>query len=125
MVGDRWTLLIVRDMMFAGKRYYREFLQSEEGISTSVLADRLDKLVQLGLLTKGEDESHKQKARYSLTEQGISLLPVIVALSGWTQKHFPETRRPEVKALLEGGEALVKKLQARLRREHLGSRPSS
>lgn len=119
VVGDRWTLLVLRDMMFAGKRYYREFLQSEEAISTNVLADRLEKLVQLGLLTKGEDETHKQKARYSLTEKGIALLPVIVALSGWSQKYFPETRRPEARALVEGGEPFAKKLQARLRREHL------
>jgi DNA-binding HxlR family transcriptional regulator len=120
VVGDRWTLLIVRDMMFAGKRHFREFLQSEEGISTNVLADRLEKLLHLGLLTRGEDETHKQKALYSLTDKGIALLPVIVALSGWTQKYFPDTRRPEARALLDAGEAGLKKLQARLRREHLG-----
>lgn len=119
VVGDRWTLLIVRDMMFAGKRYYREFLQSDEGISTNVLADRLEMLLARGLVTKSEDQTHKQKARYSLTEKGIALLPVIVALSGWTQKYFPETRREEARALVEGGEAARKKIEARLRREHL------
>lgn len=120
VLGDRWTLLIVRDLMFAGKRHYREFLQSEEGISTNVLADRLETLVARGLVTKSGDESHKQKARYSLTEKGIALLPVILALSGWSQKYFPETRLPGARALLEGGDALRRKLEARLRKEHLG-----
>ena len=121
LVGDRWTLLVIRDMMFAGKRHFREFLLSDEGISTNILADRLEMLVRRGILTKSEDSTHKQKALYSLTEAGIALLPVIVALSGWSQKHFPETRRPEVAALVAGGDAARKKMEAALRKEHLGT----
>lgn len=122
IVGDRWTLLVIRDLMFAGKRHFREFLQSEEGISSNVLADRLSTLTDNGLITKADDPTHVQKAIYSLTEKGIALLPVLAAMSRWTQKHYPETRRPEAVALVHGGEPLVKELQAVLRRRHRGTR---
>lgn len=118
-VGDRWTLLIVRDMMFGGKRHFREFLQSEERISSNILADRLAILVERGILTRDGDPTHKQKAVYSLTEKGIALLPVIVALSAWSQRHFPQTRLPEAVALVRGGEAGQKKLAKALRAAHL------
>lgn len=122
IVGDRWTLLVVRDMMFAGKRHFREFLQSEEGVSSNVLADRLAMLVERGLVTRADDPAHAQKAIYSLTELGISLLPVIASLSQWTQVHFPETRRPEARLFLDGDPAAIAEIQKALRREHLKSR---
>ncbi|RYX95443.1 MAG: transcriptional regulator [Comamonadaceae bacterium] len=118
IVGDRWTLLVVRDLMFAGKRHFREFLQSEEGISSNILSDRLASLVEAGILTRNENPSHLQKAIYSLTEKGLALLPVIVAISGWTQAHYPQTRRPEAVQLVEGGAKLSKALQTKLRKEH-------
>ena len=119
IVGDRWTLLVIRDMMFAGKRHFREFLQSEDGVSSNVLADRLAMLVERGLVTRADDPSHAQKAIYSLTERGVSLLPVIASLSKWTQTHFPETRRPEARPFLKGDEAAIEELQKALRRQHL------
>jgi DNA-binding HxlR family transcriptional regulator len=119
IVGDRWTLLIVRDMMFAGKRHFREFLQSEEGVSSNVLADRLAMLVERGLVTRTDDPAHAQKAIYSLTELGLSLLPVIASLSRWTQTHFPETRRPEARVFLKADEAAIHELQKTLRRRLL------
>ena len=79
LLGDRWTLLVIRDLMFAGKRHFREFLQSEEAISSNVLADRLNSLVESGIVTKSGDPTHAQKAVYSLTEKGLELLPVLVA----------------------------------------------
>lgn len=118
LLGDRWTLLVVRDLMFAGKRHFREFLQSEEAISSNVLADRLSALVESGIVTKSGDPTHAQKAVYSLTEKGLELLPVLVAMSAWTQKHFPKTRRPEAAQLVEGGAKFVKQLEGQLRREH-------
>jgi len=122
IVGDRWTLLVIRDMMFAGKRHFREFLQSEEGVSSNVLSDRLAMLVERGLVTRADDPSHAQKAIYSLTEQGITLLPVIASLSKWTQIHFPETRRAEARVFLDGDEAAIAQMQKALRREHLKGR---
>jgi DNA-binding HxlR family transcriptional regulator len=117
-LGDRWTLLVIRDLMFAGKRHFREFLQSEEAISSNVLADRLNSLLESGLVTKSGDPTHAQKAVYSLTAKGLELLPVLVAMSAWTQKHFPRTRRPEAVQLVEGGSRFMKQLEGHLRREH-------
>mgnify|MGYP000877066126 CR=1 FL=1 len=118
IVGDRWTLLVIRDLMFAGKRHFREFLQSEEAVSTNVLADRLQALVKSGIVKKTGDPSHAQKAIYSLTEKGLELLPVVVAISAWTQKHYPKTRRPEAVQLVQGGPKLMKQLEQRLRQDH-------
>ncbi|MFL6699622.1 MAG: winged helix-turn-helix transcriptional regulator [Vitreoscilla sp.] len=118
IVGDRWTLLVVRDLMFAGKRHFREFLQSEEGISSNILADRLASLVEGGILIRRDDPTHAQKAIYSLTEKGLGLLPVIVAMSGWTQAHYPATRRQEAVQLVQGGPKLIKQLERQLRRDH-------
>lgn len=87
--GDKWTLLIIRDMMFAGKRHFREFLGSDEGISTNILADRLAMLTRAGIITRADDPSHRLKAIYSLTEKGIELLPVIAQISRWSRSHMP------------------------------------
>jgi DNA-binding HxlR family transcriptional regulator len=118
LVGDRWTLLVIRDLMFAGKRRFREILQSEEGISSNVLADRLATLVARGVLRKEGDPTHAQKAVYSLTEKGIDLLPVLTALSAWCQKHEPATRRPEAVQVVQGGPRLLKQIESQLRRDH-------
>lgn len=117
-VGDRWTLLVIRDLMFANKRHFREFLQSEEAISSNVLADRLGALVRSGIVTKSGDPTHAQKAIYSLTEKGLELLPVLVAMSAWTQRHYPETQRAEALQLVQGGPKFMKKLEGELRRHH-------
>jgi DNA-binding HxlR family transcriptional regulator len=121
VVGDRWSLLIVRDLMFAGKRHFRELLQSEEGISSNILAERLKRLVDAGVLSKTEDPTHKQKAIYRLTPMGIDLLPVVAHLGIWGQRHLPVTRQSAANAaqLEKGGPALLRKLAAKLRQEHL------
>ena len=118
LVGDRWTLLVIRDLMFAGKRHFREFLQSEEAISSNVLADRLSALVESGIVTRRDDPTHAQKAIYSLTEKGLELLPVLIAMSAWTQKHHPRTRRPEAVGLVALGPRSLKQLEAQIRRDH-------
>ncbi|HJV62058.1 MAG TPA: helix-turn-helix domain-containing protein [Albitalea sp.] len=118
IVGDRWTLLVIRDLMFAGKRHFREFLQSEEAISSNVLADRLNSLVENGLVTRRDDPTHAQKAIYSLTEKGLDLLPVLIAMSAWTQKHHPRTRRAEAVELVGLGPKPLERLKAQLRQEH-------
>lgn len=117
-MGDRWTLLVIRDLAFAGKRHFREFLKSEEAVSSNVLTERLNLLVDNGLVTKSGDPTHAQKAVYSLTEKGLDLLPVLVALSAWTQKHYPETRRPEAVEVVQGGPKFLKRLEREVRREH-------
>lgn len=87
--GDRWTLLIIRDMMFAGKRHFREFVASDEGISSNILSDRLAMLVETGIVSRADDPSHRLKAIYSLTEKGIQLLPIIAQISRWSRRHMP------------------------------------
>ena len=119
--GDRWSLLIVRDMMFAGKRHFREFLQSEEGISSNILTERLGKLVECGVLSKTDDPTHKQKAIYSLTPMGIELLPVVTQIGIWGRKYTPATKESgaPTAALEKGGPALQKTMRTALRRAHL------
>jgi len=98
VVGDKWSLLVIRDMMFGNRRHFRELLtKSEEGISSNILADRLKTLLDQGIITWADDPSHKQKGIYSLTEQGIELLPVLAQMSGWGFKYIPvseEARHP-------------------------------
>src|SRR4051794_16395756 len=78
IAGDKWSLLIIRDMMFGNRRHFRELLtKSEEGIASNILADRLKRLVEQGIITRAEDLTHKQKGVYSLSETGIELLPIL------------------------------------------------
>jgi len=124
--GDTWTLLVLRDLMFTGKRHFRELQQSDEHISSNILADRLARLVDHGLLTKSDDPTHKQKAIYSLTEKGISLLPVIVQIGAWGSRWVPDAKklaapsRKQSRAIQEGGPELWTQLMDALRKEHLG-----
>src|SRR5919198_796686 len=91
VLGDRWSLIVLRDIMFGDKRHFRELHRSDEGIALNILLDRLRKLVDLGLLRKADDPHHKQKATYSLTEMAIDLVPVFVQLGLWAIKHLPVT----------------------------------
>lgn len=120
--GDKWTLLIIRDMMFAGKRHFREFLASDEAISSNILSDRLAMLVAAGIVTRAGDPSHKLKAIYSLTEKGIDLLPIIAQISRWSRSYMPVD--PVLAATGEardkGGPGAIDAQMAELRRLHLG-----
>jgi DNA-binding HxlR family transcriptional regulator len=123
VIGDRWSLLIVRDLMFSGRHHYRELLQSEEGISSNILAERLGRLVGAGLLSRTDDPTHKQKAIYKLTPMGIDLLPVIAALGSWGRKYLPVTKQSAAVALSleKGGANGLKQLRASLIESHLAS----
>ena len=93
VVGDRWSLLILRDLIMREKRRYQEFLGSEEGISTNILADRLARLEQRGLITKSDDPGDKRQFRYSPTQKALDLLPVIFAMARWSFKYSPDVDR--------------------------------
>lgn len=120
--GDKWTLLIIRDMMFAGKRHFREFLASDEAISSNILSDRLAMLVEAGIVTRAGDPSHKLKAIYSLTAKGIDLLPIIAQISRWSRNYMPVD--PVLAATGEardrGGPGAIEAQMAELRRVHPG-----
>jgi DNA-binding HxlR family transcriptional regulator len=124
IVGDKWSLLVLRDMIFGGKRHFRELLtKSEEGIASNILADRLRTLVEQGILTRSEDPSHKQKAIYSLTEQGIELLPVLAQMAAWGRKYLPVSEELGIRAELleQGGPRMWERFMRELREEHLGA----
>lgn len=123
VVGDAWSLLVLRDMMFGNRRHFRELmLNSQEGISSNILADRLKTLLAQGILTRADDPTHKQKAIYSLTEKGIQLLPVLAQLSSWGLRFQPVTPELAVRAqiLEEGGQPLLDDFMDELRESHLG-----
>jgi DNA-binding HxlR family transcriptional regulator len=93
ILGDRWSLLIIRDMMLRGFRSYKEFLESYEGIATNILADRLRKLMAHGIITTKEDPSDGRKLIYVLTAKGIDLAPVLTEMVLWAAAH-EETENP-------------------------------
>jgi DNA-binding HxlR family transcriptional regulator len=123
VIGDKWSLLIIRDMIFGNRRHFRELLtQSEEGIASNILANRLKTLVEQGIITRADDPSHKQKALYSLSEKGIELLPVLAQMSVWGLKYLPVSEELGIRAqLLEaGGPRLWEEVMDELRETHLG-----
>ncbi|HSH45852.1 MAG TPA: helix-turn-helix domain-containing protein [Longimicrobiales bacterium] len=126
--GDPWSLLVIRDVMFGSRRTFGALLsESEEGISSSVLASRLERLVAQGLLSRSEDPGHAQRVIYSLTESAIQLLPVFVQIGAWGRRHLDDlTPELTVRAALleEGGPLLWEAFMDELRSIHLG-RPRS
>jgi len=119
--GDKWSLIIIRDMMFGGKRHFRELLQSDEKIASNILTDRLAMLEREGIITKESDPEHKQKIIYSLTQRGIDLLPIITQMVVWSFKYMPidiEVNR-HAKMMAEGGNEMQEAAIRQLQREHL------
>lgn len=86
-LGDKWSLVILRDIIFWGKRTYSEFLRSDEKIATNILADRLEYLVAEGLITKSRHETDKRKDLYTVTEKGIELVPMFIEMIAWSAKN--------------------------------------
>lgn len=87
ILGDKWSLLIVRDLVFKGKNTYGDFLKGGEGITTSVLADKLALLERGGIISKEVHPESKAKILYTLTQKGIDLIPVLVEIIAWSEKH--------------------------------------
>lgn len=123
ILGDRWSLIVIRDMMFGNRRHFRELLtHSEERIASNILADRLKRLMEKGLITRADDPSHKQKALYSLTEMAIGLVPLFAHMGAWGRRHLPVSEELSIRAeLLEkGGPAMWDAFMAELRAIHMG-----
>ncbi|MFT4232924.1 MAG: helix-turn-helix domain-containing protein [Leucobacter sp.] len=124
-LGDRWSFLILRDMVFGDRRYFRELLSgSIEGIASNILADRLKKLAAAGILTR-EDARRGRRARYSLTEAGIQTLPILFALGNWGldwREGTPELRTRQELMRAEGPE-FIAELMDELRVRHLDAEP--
>jgi DNA-binding HxlR family transcriptional regulator len=94
--GDRWSLLIVRDLMFKGRTTFKEFQQAEEGIATNILTDRLERLEAHGIVGKQRDPSDARRVIYRLTEKGIDLAPILVEMILWSARHEQTDAPPSV-----------------------------
>jgi DNA-binding HxlR family transcriptional regulator len=123
-LGDRWSLVIIRDIMFGDRRTFRDILtRSEEGIASNILAHRLRKLTIEGFVTPAPDPAHRQRTVYALTEKAIALVPVLAELGAWGRQFLPVTPALSVRAeLLErGGPAFWQDFMEELRVRHLGA----
>ena len=94
LLGDRWTLVVVRDALLFGKTKFAEFLTSDEGISTNLLADRLQRLEAAGILERRQYQQRPPRDEYLVTGKGRELLPVLIELVKWANRHIPGTRKP-------------------------------
>jgi DNA-binding HxlR family transcriptional regulator len=122
VLGDPWAMLVLRDMVFGHRRYFRELQSgSLEGIASNILSDRLKRLVAAGLLTQ-ESAARGRRAAYSLTEAGIDAVPVMVTLGTWGLSHSSgdPALRARAELLRDGGPDAVAKFMEELREEHLG-----
>lgn len=122
VLGDAWSLIVLRDVVFGDRRHFRELLtQNDEGIASNILADRLRRLVAEGLLTRG-DAPRGQRVTYTLTEAGIETFPVMVALGTWGMSHRETSPELTIRArLLADSPDLVTDLIDELREVHLGT----
>ena len=114
--GDRWSLLIVRDLMVRGFTTFQDFVESGEGIATNILADRLRRLQQCGIVTSERDENDGRRVIYRLTEKGIDLAPVMLELLLWGAEHEKTGAPPAVIAeLAKDRRAVVEETRRRWR----------
>ena len=117
--GDKWSLLIIRDMMFFNKSTYGDFLKSAEGIATNILASRLQSLEENKLIEKLEHPDSKAKVLYRLTQKSIELLPMIVEIHLWAEKYFdiPAELKTQLKEAKKGKEEFIKATTRQLKKQ--------
>jgi DNA-binding HxlR family transcriptional regulator len=117
--GDKWSLLIIRDMMFFNKSTYGEFLKSEEGIATNILASRLQGLEENKLIKKLDHPDSKAKVLYKLTQKGIDLLPIIVEIQLWAEKNFdiPADIKARIKEAKKDKNDFIKSMTRQLKKQ--------
>lgn len=110
MIGDSWSLLVIRDIVYFGRKTYGAFLSSDEGIARNILAARLVQLEQKGILLKKPHPTDGRKDLYELTEKGLDLIPLLLDMAEWGAKHEPETAESEawLQEVTIGKEALIK-----------------
>ena len=116
--GDRWTLIVIRDLLLKGSETFGEFLESPEGIATNVLSDRLQQLEAEGILSKNRDPENRRRYLYRLTAKGADLIPVLLEMIRWSAKYDPNTtaRKEVLKRIAtdrDGFAAELRKLRLR------------
>ncbi len=114
VLGDRWSLLIVRDLLFKGRTAYKDFLAGGEGIATNVLADRLRRLVVEGVIEKGRDTADARRLVYRLTTKGLALAPVLVEMIVWGTRHYQTAAPPStIREMTEHRERFLADIRSR------------
>ena len=113
--GDTWSLLVLRDVLFMGKRYYHQFLASEEGISTNILANRLRRLEGEGLIVKSRDPKHRRQFIYTPTQKSLDLLSAMLEIIRWSAKYDEQTAAPRsfVRRLRNDRQGLMREIAAK------------
>lgn len=116
MLGDRWSLLILRDMMLRGSRSFKDFLEcSLEGIATNILADRLRRLEQNGIIRSRPDPTDGRKMIYTLRQKGIDLAPVLTEMVLWAAKHEHTSNQPLIRRMRKDKEDFLAAIAQHLR----------
>jgi DNA-binding HxlR family transcriptional regulator len=123
MLGDRWSLLIIRDMMLLGSRTFKEFLGSYEGIATNILADRLRKLEAYGIIRAEPDSSDGRKLIYQLTPKGIDLAPVLTEMVLWAGRHEKTENRALVRLMQKDKQKFTGEIRQRWAQSKTHSTP--
>lgn len=115
LIGDKWSLLILRDIILSGKKFYHEFALSDEGISTNILANRLVMLEHSGILLKARDLRNKKRYIYSPTKKGLDLLPIIIAMVQWSAKYDANTGAPpsEIEKIQQDPDVYMSNIRAK------------
>jgi len=114
VLGDRWSLLIVRDLLFKERTTYKDFLAGGEGIATNVLADRLKRLEAAGVIEKGRDAADARRLVYRLTTKGFSLAPVLVEMIVWGARHYRTAAPPAtIREMTEHRERFLADIRSR------------
>jgi DNA-binding HxlR family transcriptional regulator len=119
MLGDRWSLLILRDMMLRGFRSYKEFLESYEGIATNILTDRLRKLEAYGIITSTQDPSDGRKLIYGLTDKGIDLAPVLTEMVLWAGSHEKTENQALVRLMHKDKQKFLEEIRQRWNKQRV------
>jgi DNA-binding HxlR family transcriptional regulator len=119
VLGDRWTLLILRDLAFKNRRYFQDFLGASERISSNILADRLRRLERWKLIERHADPADGRRIRYFLTDDGLDLIPILIEITIWGSKRHPDPSVPVERAeqMSSDRDAVVRSYQERLRQE--------
>jgi len=118
MLGDRWSLLILRDMMLRGYQTFNEFLHSDEKIATNILSDRLRRLESYGIITSEQDPTDGRKTIYTLTAKGIDLAPVLTEMVLWAARHEETGNKPLVRQMQTSKEQLLAEVRQRWAEKH-------
>jgi DNA-binding HxlR family transcriptional regulator len=115
LMGDKWTLVVLRDLIFARKRYFQELLDSPERIASNILAARLKQLEAAGMVTRKPDPEHERRVVYAPTPKALDLLPVLVELIRWGMAHNPKTAPPPeiARRIKHDRDAFIAELRAR------------